>query len=153
MPHNAIELLKADHEEVKQLLDELTSTSKQATKSRPELLEKIAKELRIHTKIEEEIFYPAFKHAGGTKHNEINHEALEEHRAVEEIVLPDLESADPASDEFTARANVLKEMVEHHAEEEEEEMFAMAKKSLSTKELEDLGEKMMARKEELQAQM
>lgn len=153
MSHNAIELLKADHDEVKELLEELTSTTKQATKSRPELLAKIAKELRIHTMIEEEIFYPAFKNAGGTKHNEMNHEALEEHRAVEETVLPDLESSDPSSDEFSARAKVLKEMVEHHAEEEEEEMFPMAKKSLSTKVLEDLGERMMARKEELHAQM
>lgn len=153
MAKSALELLKADHEEVKELLEELTSTTTQATKARPELLEKIAKELKIHTKIEEEIFYPAFKDSGGTKHNEVNHEALEEHRAVEKLVLPDLEKSDPSSDEFSARAQVLKEMVEHHAEEEEEKMFEMARKSLSTEELERLGEKMTARKEELQAQM
>lgn len=153
MPQNAIELLRSDHVEVKELLEELTGTTTQATKSRPELLEKIAKELRVHTQIEEEIFYPAFKNAGGKEHNEMNHEAREEHRAVEELVLPDLENSDPSSDEFTARAKVLQELIEHHVEEEEGPMFEMAKKSLSNDQLEELGQKMAARKEELQAQM
>lgn len=153
MATNAIELLKSDHDEVKGLLEELASTTTQATKARPELLAKIAKELKIHTKIEEEIFYPAFKNAGGTDHNTMNYEAREEHRAVEHLVLPDLEKTDPATDQFSGRAKVLKEMVEHHAEEEEESMFPLAKEALSSEQLEELGQKMAARKQELQAQM
>lgn len=153
MAQDAIELLKADHEEVKGMLEELTSTTPQATKTRPELLQKIAKELKIHTKIEEEIFYPAFKNSGGADHNTMNYEAREEHRAVEALVLPDLEKTDPATDEFSGRAKVLKEMVEHHAEEEEESMFPVAKESFTTEQLEELGQQMAARKQELQAQI
>ena len=58
----------------------------------------------------------------------MNFEALEEHRAVDELVLPDLKNTDPASHQFSGRAKVLRELVEHHADEEEEEMFEMAKK-------------------------
>jgi hemerythrin-like domain-containing protein len=79
----------------------------------------------------------------------MNFEALEEHRAVHKLVLPDLKKTDPTSDKFSGRAKVLKELVEHHADEEEKEMFKMAKKAMSTDELKKLGEQMSQRKDEL----
>lgn len=150
---NAIELLKDDHKKVKGLLKELTETTTRAAKRRPELLAEIEYELKIHTKIEEEIFYPAFKAAGGSEHKKVNYEALEEHRAVDDLVLPDLLKTDPGSEKFSGRAKVLKELVEHHADEEEKEMFKMAKKAFSSEELRDLGERMAEMKEKLKAQM
>jgi hemerythrin-like domain-containing protein len=150
---NALELLKEDHQKVKKLLNELTETTTRAVRTRPQLLADIEHELKVHTRIEEEIFYPAFKAAGGSDHKEMNFEALEEHRAVDELVLPDLKNTDPTSEQFSGRAKVLKELVEHHADEEEDEMFKMAKKALSDEELRSLGERMSARKQELQEEM
>ncbi|GAB1595081.1 hemerythrin domain-containing protein [Lysobacter claricitrinus] len=147
---NAIELLKADHEKVRGLLSQLTDTTKRAEKTRVDLLEKIRLELDVHTQIEEEIFYPAFKEAVGESDDEaMVFEALEEHRAAGELVLPDLLATDVTSDRFSGRAKVLKELVEHHAKEEETEMFKTARKVLSREELDELGTRMEARKKEL----
>ena len=149
---NAIQLLKDDHKKVRALLSELESTTSRGVKTRTQLLEKIGVELRVHAKIEEEIFYPAFKAAGEKTDDETMYfEAKEEHRAVELLVLPDLEKTDPASECFGGRAKVLKELIEHHAGEEEKEMFPRARKLLSAAELNELGARMEARKNELLA--
>jgi hemerythrin superfamily protein len=148
---NALELLKEDHDKVRDLLSQLVNTTERAEKRRPELLAKIEKEIQVHTQIEEEIFYPAFKKASGKTNDVMYYEAHEEHRAVEELVMPDLKKADPGGTQFSGRAKVLKELIEHHAEEEEEEMFPQARKTMSEAELEELGKRMQARKKELMA--
>ena len=147
---NAIELLKADHDKVRKLLGQLTETSSGSVKTREKLLEQIEKELTVHTQLEEEIFYPAFKDTDGQKNKEMYFESKEEHRAVEALVLPDLKNTKPDSNEFSGRAKVLKELVEHHAKEEEQNMFPQAKKCFSEAELKELGEKIEQRKKELQ---
>ena len=147
---NAIQLLKDDHKKVKGLLAELEATTARGTKKRTQLLATIAQELRVHTKIEEEIFYPALREAGEKSEDEkMYFEALEEHRAAGDLVLPDLEKTAPDSEKFSGRAKVLKELVEHHADEEEKEMFPRARKLLGTAELNALGAQMAARKREL----
>lgn len=150
MATDAIELLTNDHEEVRDLLEKLVDTTARAEKTRSRLLEQIAQALEVHTAIEEEIFYPAFREAD-EEHAKRVFEAREEHRAVEALVLPDLRGTDPGSEEFGGRAKVLKELVEHHAEEEEEEMFEMARDTFSDEELADLGERMARRKQELES--
>lgn len=149
---NAIELLKADHEKVRRLLGELTDTTSRAEKTRTQLLEKIRIELDAHTTIEEEIFYPAFREAGGKSDDEeMYFEALEEHRAAGDLVLPDLLATDVTSEKFGGRAKVLKELIEHHAGEEEKEMFPRARELLGREQLEALGMRMEERKQELLA--
>ncbi|GHA92120.1 hemerythrin domain-containing protein [Modicisalibacter luteus] len=148
---NALELLKEDHDKVRDLLSQLTNTTERAEKKRPELLAKIEKEVMVHSKIEEEIFYPAFKKASGKQNDRMYYEAQEEHHAVNDLVLPDLKAADPTGTEFSGRAKVVKELLEHHIDEEEEEMFEQARKTMSERELEALGEQMLARKKELMA--
>lgn len=149
---NAIELLKADHDKVRGLFEQLTNTTKRAEKTRVELLEKIRLELDVHTQIEEEIFYPAFKQAvGESKDEAMVFEALEEHRAAGELVLPDLLDTDITSDKFSGRAKVLKELVEHHADEEEKEMFKKARELFDRAQLDELGAQMAERKKELMA--
>lgn len=148
---NALDLLKEDHDKVRDLLSQLVNTTERAEKKRPELLAKIEKEIQVHTQIEEEIFYPAFKKASGKTNDVMYYEAHEEHRAVEELVMPDLKKADPGGTQFSGRAKVLKELIEHHAAEEEEEMFPQARKTMTKSELEELGERMQARKKELMA--
>lgn len=153
MAKNAIDLLKEDHRKVKELLGELVQTTTRAEKKRRQLLDKIEQELHIHTHIEEEIFYPAFKEAGNSEHAKTYFEALEEHRAVDELVMPDLKKTEPTSEKFSGRAKVLKELIEHHADEEEKDMFKEARNSMSKEELTELGERMAERKQELQKQM
>ncbi len=147
---NAIELLKADHDKVRGLFEQLTSTTSRGEKTRMQLLEKIRLELDVHTQIEEEIFYPAFREAAQEADDkEMIFEALEEHRAAGELVLPDLLETEVASETFGGRAKVLKDLVEHHAEEEEKEMFKRARQLFDKDRLAELGEQMAARKLEL----
>lgn len=145
---DAITLLKNDHEKVRQLLSQLAK--EEAADAREKLLDQIALELEAHTTIEEEIFYPAFREASEKQEDEkMYFEAMEEHRAAGDLVLPDLKGTTPDSEKFGGRAKVLKELVEHHADEEEKDMFPRAKKLLDADTLEELGQRMEKRKQEL----
>ena len=151
---DAITLLKNDHDAVEKLLDELAQSTPRGVKKRTELLEKIRVELKAHTTIEEEIFYPAFKARGNQSDDDkMYFEALEEHRAAGDLVLPDLLATPVGNEKFSGRAKVLKELVTHHADEEEKEMFPRAKKLLDKATLASLGEKMAMRKAELVKQL
>jgi hemerythrin-like domain-containing protein len=146
---DAIALLKQDHEKVRELLSRLEETSGRGAKSRTKLLEEVAREVRVHSQIEEEIFYPAFREAAESEEEEkLFFEATEEHHVVD-LVLPELEDEDPASITFAAKAKVLKDLIEHHADEEEKEMFPAARKLLGRELLLELGEQLEQRKQEL----
>src|SRR3954468_23740407 len=117
---DAIKLLKNDHDEMRGLLSKLESSTTRGVQKRKQLLTEIAAKLKAHTRIEEEIFYPAFREAGKKGDDEkMYFEALEEHRAAGDLVLPDLLKTEVGSEKFGGRAKVLKELVEHHADEEE----------------------------------
>jgi hemerythrin superfamily protein len=147
---DAIKLLTQDHQTVRQLLTQLEETTTRAVKKRADLLAEIAVQLKAHTTIEEEIFYPAFKAAGDKSDDAMMYfEALEEHRAAGDLVLPDLQNTPTDSEKFSGRAKVLKELVEHHADEEEKEMFKRAKQLMNASELKTLGEQLETRKAEL----
>ena len=146
---NAIDLLKTDHEKVKGILNQLSESTDRALKKRAELLDKLELEITIHTQLEEQILYPAFKEAGGKEKDEMYYEAKEEHRTVDSLVLPDLKSTDPSTPEFAGRVKVVKELLEHHIEEEETEMFPQAKKLLGNAKLEELGKEMEVMKASL----
>lgn len=150
---NAIELLKADHKVVLDLLEQISATTERALKKRVELVAKLELELTVHTHLEEEIFYPAYKAAGEKEQAKSYYEAIEEHRAVDSLVLPHIKATDPGSVQFSGRAKVLKELLEHHIEEEEESMFVDAKKVLTAKQLTDLGAQMEQRKKELKSEL
>jgi len=147
---DAIALLKADHATMRALLGKLEETTARGVKRRRELLVQVDANLKAHTSIEEEIFYPAFKDAGKKSDDDkMYFEALEEHRTAGDLVLPDLMKTDLGSEQFSGRAKVLKELVDHHAGEEEKEMFPRAKKLLSKDTLNELGDRMQRRKREL----
>ena len=150
---NAIELLKADHVKVKSILAQLSESTDRAIKKRTELLEKLEMEISIHTRLEEEILYPAFKEAGSKEQDIMYFEAKEEHRTVDSLVLPDLKATDPSTPEFAGRVKVVKELLEHHIEEEETEMFPQAKKLLGKATLDELGEQMEVLKARLKKEM
>ena len=149
---DAIALLKQDHEKVRDLLGDLEKAAMKEDGDAESLLEEIENELRIHTTIEEEIFYPAFREAASKKDDtKLYYEAVEEHHVVD-LVMPEIEKGEAGSPEFAAKAKVLKDLVEHHAEEEEKEMFPRAKKLMDKDELVTLGEQLQQRKKELQAE-
>ncbi|VVM65552.1 DNA nickase [Pseudomonas fluorescens] len=150
---NAIDLLQADHERVKGILTQLSESTERGVKKRTELLAKLEMEITIHTRLEEEILYPAFKEAGGKEQDVMYYEAKEEHRTVDSLVLPDLKVTDPSSLEFAGRVKVVKELLEHHIEEEETEMFPQAKKLLGKAKLEELGAQMEAMKAQHKKEM
>ena len=112
----------------------------------------IASKLEVHTAIEEEIFYPAFREAAGTKKGEEQVlEAYEEHHVVK-LVLGEIPQLDCGAETFEAKMTVLKELIEHHVEEEEKEMFPSAEKKLGKTRLEELGVELEERASELEAQ-
>ena len=150
MPTNALSLLKEDHKKVKNLLEKLSASTERAVKTRQHVLEQIEHEIKAHMLIEEEIFYPAYKDAVSSHEGEkLYYEAKEEHRAADKV-LSDLLRADPSTLAFGGKAKVLKELIVHHAEEEEKEMFKNARKAMSAGELRELGERMQARKQEIE---
>jgi Hemerythrin HHE cation binding domain len=146
---DALSLLKDDHDKVKKMLQELESTTERGVKTREELFTKVKQELQVHEAIEEEIFYPALKNHPKTK--EIALEAYEEHHVVD-MVMAEIEGIAFDDETWGAKFTVMKENLEHHIEEEEGEMFKQAKQVFDQDELDQLGETMMARKQELMQQ-
>jgi hemerythrin superfamily protein len=137
---DAFELLKADHKKVKGLFDELEAATGKAKLS---VFNQIKSELELHTHIEETIFYPALEKPEET--HDLTLEAYEEHKMVKTL-LTELSGARTADGEWQAKAKVLRENVEHHVEEEENELFDKADDALSDEEIEALGQQMEAEK-------
>jgi len=141
---DAIELLKADHQQVKEWFEQFESTRSDERKQR--LAAQICQALKVHTQIEAEIFYPAFLEATGDE--DIHHEAEVEHEGAKRLIA-DIEASGPDDDHFDARVTVLSEMIRHHVNEEEKRdgMFAEARKS--DMDLVSLGQSLASRKAEL----
>jgi hemerythrin superfamily protein len=137
----ATDLLKKQHRDVKAMFKKMDKT--ESARGRRELMDQIAGALEMHTTIEEEIFYPAVKGLETKKADEMVAEAYEEHHVVK-LLLKELPTVDPEDERFEAKMTVLSELVEHHADEEEEEMFKTAER-LGDEELRALGERMEAR--------
>jgi hemerythrin-like domain-containing protein len=145
---DALKLLKRDHDEVKSMLSDLESTTERAEKTRTQGLATLKAELEVHEAIEEEIFYPALKEHPKTR--ELALEGYEEHHVVD-MVMAEIEGVEPSDETWMAKFTVMKENLEHHIEEEEGEMFDQAEKVFEDDELEELGDRMQARKDELKS--
>jgi hemerythrin-like domain-containing protein len=143
---NALSLLEEDHKKVKKMLAELDSTTERGVKTREELFTKLKLELEIHESIVEEIFYPALKEHPKAK--DIVLEAYEEHNVVD-MVMAEIQDVAFDDERWGAKLTVMKENLEHHIEEEEGEMFKQARQVFEREELEELGERMESRKQEL----
>ena len=144
---DAIELLTAQHKEVKDMFEEFENMSDRATTSKKKLVEKICENLIMHTAIEEEIFYPAVREASKETEDMVD-EAVVEHASAKDLIAQ-LQEADPGDDLYDAKVKVLGEQIDHHVEEEEEEMFKKVRKLKL--DLDALGREMAARRDELLA--
>ena len=143
---DAIALLKADHRQVEKLFSEFDKAREGVRKDR--LARQICSALKVHARIEEEIFYPAF--VAATNDKEMHHEAAIEHDGAKKLI-SEIESSSSKDDFFDARVTVLSEMIKHHVKEEEQPggMFAEARDS--EMDLGKLGEQLKVRKEQLES--
>ncbi|GAB6195305.1 hemerythrin domain-containing protein [Lysobacter xanthus] len=130
--------LKSEHAQLRALFEQVNATTDRAEKTRLDLLEKIEAALVPHAKFEELVFYPAFHSRASHEQKLLWAAAMQEHRAVEQSVLPDLKACDPTSREFAGSAKVMGELIDHHAREEEKEMFALMRELFTAQELADL---------------
>ena len=147
---DAITLLREDHKLLRKLSEELAETTEAAVATRKKLLKRLETELKAHTTIEEELFYPAILDASEDIEDARKvAEGIEEHRACDKKVIPDLHKSDPSTIAHSGQLKVLKDYLFHHLEEEEEDMFPKVRELIGRKALQELGEKMLARKKEL----
>jgi hypothetical protein len=142
---DGITLLRDDHREVEKLFKEFEEATADGKKEK--LAHQICLELTVHTAIEEEIFYPACE---GTVEEDLLKESFVEHDAAK-LLIAEIEAGRGEGDEFfDSKVKVLQEEIQHHVEEEEKPhtgVFAQARKG--DLDLNALGEKMLARKQEL----
>jgi hemerythrin-like domain-containing protein len=142
---NAIELLKEDHAKVKKALKEFENRDRSDTERCRQLIAAVCEDLKVHTTLEEEIFYPAVRAA--IEDEDLMNQAAVEHETAK-MLIEQLENAGPDDPNYYATFTVLGEYVMHHVKEEEGEMFPQAKKA-SELDLDALGEQMKARQQEL----
>ena len=143
---DAIAMLKADHRKVEEIFEQFEKATSKAKKQ--QLAEQACLELKVHTVIEEEIFYPACR---GKIEDDLVNEAYVEHDSAK-LLINEIEAGGPDEEFYDAKVKVLSEMIEHHVEEEEkrvEGMFSQARKA--GLDMDGLGERMAEEKERLMA--
>jgi len=146
----ATKLLMADHKEVHTMFQQykkLADADAEASE-REALATEICHALTVHATIEEELFYPAAREA------EIDADLLDEaevEHASAKGLIAQIEAMSPGDDLYDAKVTVLGEYIDHHVKEEEGELFPKCRKS--DMDLEELGEALAARKQELTAEM
>ncbi len=140
---NAITLLREDHKRVDALFKRFDKLERDGVE-KAGLVQTICAELRIHTQVEEEIFYPAVRAATGN--DDLLDEADVEHESAKALIAQ-LESMQPGDDHYDAKVTVLGEYIRHHVKEEDAEMFPQAR--AAKVDLKALGKAIAARKKEL----
>jgi hemerythrin superfamily protein len=142
-PQDATAMLRADHRKVSALFAEYEG-ARSVTKKKA-LVDQICSELKVHTQLEEETFYPAVQSAL-KKDKELVPEATVEHSSVKELIAQ-VEGKTPDGDMFDAKVKVMSEWVRHHVKEEQNEMFPKARKTRL--DMNELGRQMAERKAQL----
>jgi hemerythrin superfamily protein len=143
-----MQLLKRDHKIVKELFSEYEKLGDDDLEEKDRLWRQINEELTIHTEIEERLFYPAVREVRTDEAEDLVNEAIEEHRVVKTL-LEEMSGDEVGDDVFDAKMKVLRDNVLKHAEEEEKDIFAQAKK-LSKDVLDSLVIEMETMKDDLE---
>lgn len=148
---DAVSLLLQDHRHVKDLFRDFEVAPTGQPEQRRRIAEQIVRELTIHERIEEELFYPAFERATGPKGADRVEHSKEEHALVDSL-LDQLRQIDLDDPQFEGVMRVLRENVEHHIEDEETKMLPVARERMAA-ELVGLGEDMLEYKRSLQDEL
>jgi len=140
LAQSALTLLKTDHGTVKELFEQVLSEESSLLPGKRPIIDRILQELELHAKLEETIFYPALKAKTkrDTEDRQQMLEAAEEHATVKDLIRK-IKRTTGRDETLRAKVQVLKELVEHHVQEEESEMFAEAERLLGDKRLMQLG--------------
>jgi hemerythrin superfamily protein len=150
MTMDALTLLTADHNRVRGLFARFsTARESNDTATMRELAERIALELEVHTAIEEAVFYPWVRDLSDELATVVD-EGIEEHHVVE-VLLEEIRALEPGADDWTAKVTVVIENAEHHAEEEENEMFPAVASAASRDDLARIADDLEAKKSDLGA--
>jgi hypothetical protein len=144
---NAFDVLEHDHRQVEKWLDKYDELEGDDER-KAGLAEKICMALKVHTQIEEEIFYPAARNA--TKDDDLLNEAIVEHATVKNMIA-EIEGMEISEELYDAKMRVLGEMVKRHIREEEEELFPELQSSKM--DLDAVGKELVERKQELMEKM
>ncbi len=145
MSSDAIVILRDDHKEIRKLFRDFRSQGDNAVKTKGKIVDKIIEALTVHTYIENEVMYPEIRKRVPDLEDDIL-ESYEEHH-VADLLVVELAALSPDNERFDAKTTVLIENVEHHIEEEEDEWFPKVREALSRKELREIGEEMLRRRE------
>lgn len=129
-------LIKKDHRLVESLFNKIEGAGERATKTREKVFRQLFEELSNHAQAEETVLYPRLKEVEVTE--DIGYESVEEHEVIK-FLLNKIDGLDSQSQEWMAAVTVLKEVIEHHVEEEETEMFKKMRSGFSKEELEEFG--------------
>jgi hemerythrin superfamily protein len=148
---NALNLLKKDHDSVRTLFSRFERTSKTDLERRNDLLAQIRREIQIHSRAEEEIFYPALKALNGEGRQLVS-QALDDHKDISDL-LTQISRLKLTAKNFDDIFEALFEIVDQHVEEEEGEIFRFAEENCSEQQLEDLGRQIQERKRILDRQL
>ncbi len=140
---NPIEIIKRDHRSVETLFKEYEDVDDQAFETKKKIVDRITQELRLHTRMEETLFYPKVKEIFEQEDKKMVEEAHTEHEVARRL-LEELSVTHTEDPQFDARVKVLNENVTHHIMEEEEELLPKAENLLSKEDLERIGEEMQA---------
>lgn len=145
-PKDGLQLLAQDHRKVEDLFEQFEKASGSSAKER--LVKQICTELKIHSQIEEEIYYPEIR---GKVEEDALDEAYVEHDSAK-LLINELEAAEPDESYYDAKVKVLQELIEHHVKEEEKQRDNLFQQTRAAEiDLEALGERLAARKAELMA--
>jgi len=139
-------LLHEDHQRVQQLFHKYGTDRGHQKKA---IFEEIKNELAVHSQVEEEIFYPALRQARSSKAEDLVTEAMNEHQGIDDII-EELDGMSPQDGAFDVKVKELEQLVVHHVEEEESEVFEQVRLVFSTEALKDLGAQATRRKRELE---
>lgn len=148
MPEELFELLQADHDKVRGILDDLLETTHSAQKARESGFKKLKDILIPHIRAEEDAFYSALQEHEEARQTAL--EALEEHH-VAELVLNELSDMSTSDERWGAKLQVFQELLEHHIEEEESEVFDAAEEVFDEAELQELYKQVKSIKQEIKA--
>lgn len=146
MAKSLFEILQKDHDTVRGLLDDMSDTTAGAEKTRQDLLSKLKDEIVPHMRAEEQVFYSRLKASEESRETAL--EAIEEHHVAEKA-MNDLEQTKPSDERWQAKLTVLQEMIDHHIEEEESEVFDEASELFDEDQLKAMGQEFQQSKKEV----
>ena len=147
---NALDLLKQDHKEVDGLFKEFEKLEEDGSEAVEQVIATACTELKIHDRLEAEVFYPAVREQADDELRDLLDEAEVEHTSVRNLIQT-IEGMSAGDEKRNAHFTVLVEYVKHHVKEEEKEMFPMVKKL--DLDLQQLGQQLKERKAELMSEM